>query len=319
MRALRGYRSMHDLDIVIVTWNSGGEIGRCLRSIEESGITRSFRVTVVDNASADGTADHIQSAFPDVRLVRNNQNRGFAAANNQALALCEAQYWMLLNPDTELTAGAIDTLLLFMDGHPRVSASGPVLLSTDGSLQYPGRMFPSLMNLLWEALFLDRIFPGSPFLGAHRGIGRTPEDPARVEFVHGAALVIRRATAEQIGLLDEGFFMYFEEVDWCYRIGKSGGECWIVPASRVKHHGGVDLGHYDAIRLIHYHRSLLRFFAKHHGWGRQVLVRPLVGLRALLRVAAWALTFVFRPALREAARTSIRGYAGVLRLLLAGG
>jgi N-acetylglucosaminyl-diphospho-decaprenol L-rhamnosyltransferase len=309
---------MHDLDIVIVTWNSANDIGRCLQSILESGSERSVRVTVVDNGSEDGTGDLVQDSFPGVRLLRNHENRGFAAANNQALSTCTAPYWMLLNPDTELTPGSTDRLLAFMEEEHRASAAGPVLVNADGTPQFPGRNFPSLSSLLWETLFLDRLFPRSPIFGAHRGMRRTAEVPERVDFVHGAALLLRRTVAEEVGLLDEGFFMYFEEVDWCYRIREHGGQCWVLPSSRIIHHGGVDLGHYDANRLLHYHRSLLRFAAKHYGSARQLLLRPLIGLRALIRLGVWSITFLVRPQLRRVALSSLKGYAEILRHLAVG-
>jgi len=310
---------MHELDIVIITWNSVGDIGRCLRSILNSATERTIRVTVVDNASGDGTADSVQNSFPDVRLIRNAENRGFAAANNQALRSSPAPYWMLLNPDTEVTAGSIDALLTFMDEHPRAWVAGPVLVDADGTPQHPGRKFPSLSALLWETLFLDRLFPTSPVFGAHRGMGRIAEYPERLDFVHGAALVLRHATAETVGLLDEGYFMYFEEVDWCQRIRARGGECWVVPSSRIVHHGGIDLGHYDANRLVYYHRSLLRYFAKHRSRGSQLLLRPLIVLRALIRIVVWLVAPLVRPDLHRAARSSLKGYAETLRQLLVGG
>jgi len=310
---------MHELDIVIVTWNSAGDIGRCVRSISNSGTERTIRVTVVDNASGDGTAEAVEEAFSDVRLIRNAENRGFAAANNQALRSSPAPYWMLLNPDTEVTAGSIDALLTFMEEHPRAWASGPILVDADGTPQHPGRKFPELSTLLWETLFLDRLFPTSSVFGAHRGLRRTPENPEQVDFVHGAALVLRHAVAEKVGLLDEGFFMYFEEVDWCQRIHAYGGECWVVPSSRIIHHGGVELGHYDASRLVHYHRSLLHYFAKHRGRGSQLLLRPLILLRALIRILVWLVAPLVRPDLQRAARASLKGYAETLRQLLVGG
>jgi len=304
---------MHELEIVIVTWNSARDIERCLRSIALVESHGPWHVTVVDNASEDGTPERVRESFPDVRLICNAENRGFAAANNQALRETGSPYWMLLNPDTEVVPGAVEELLGFMAEHPAAAVAGPLLVNADGSAQHPGQKFPTLLNLLWETLFLDRLFPRSVLFGAHRGMRRTPERPEPVEIVHGAAMVVRRSAAETIGLLDEGYFMYFEEVDWCHRFLRAGLECWLVPSARIIHHGGVDLGHYDADRLLHYHRSLLRFFARQKG--RTGLLRLLIGFRSLIRVVVWALAGLAQPRLRAAAASSIRGYAKVLGLL----
>jgi len=226
---------------------------------------------------------------------------------------------MLLNPDTELMPGSIEKLLGFMEEHHRASGAGPLLVNTDGTPQFPGRRFPALSHLLWESVFLDRLFPRFPVFGDHRGRRRLPATPERVDFVHGAALLLRREIALEIGLLDESFFMYFEEVDWCYRIWECGGECWLVPSARVIHHGGVDLGHYDQRRLVEYHRSLLHFFEKHYSWWHQLLLRPLLAIRSLIRIGVWSVAPLVRPQLRQASLSSIKGYAEVLRQLVVGG
>ena len=307
---------MIELDIIIVTWNSADVIGQCLSSLDRFRPGCNHTVTVVDNASGDGTPDLVSARFPQVHLVRSESNRGFAAANNQALEMTAGRFILLLNPDSEIRDNALDRLLDFMKEDDRVWVAGPALLNSDGARQHYGVRFPHVWNMLVESLFLDRVFARSRILGRHKELFLDQETPRRVDYVQGAALLVRRSAIDAVGPLDEGFFMYFEEADWCYRMSRSGGETWLVPTAQVIHHGGADPGHYDQIRLIHYHRSLLRFLRKHYGLAHRTAARLVMLFRTLVRVVSWSMVFIFRPGLRQAARSSLRGYLGVFRILL---
>ncbi|MGB2957962.1 MAG: glycosyltransferase family 2 protein [Bacteroidota bacterium] len=310
---------MDELSIVIVTWNSADVIERCLSSLDQFRPGCDHTVTVVDNASQDATADLVSAKFPQFQLIRNEENRGFAAANNRALESTAGRYILLLNPDSEVRDDSIDRLVDFMNQHDHAWVAGPALVNSDGTRQHYGVRFLNIWNMLVEAFYFDKLFPRSRIFGRHKEMFLEQDAPRRVDFVQGAAFMVRRDAVNAVGLLDEGFFMYFEEADWCYRMGQSGGETWLIPTSRISHHGGTDPGHYDETRLIHYHRSLLRFLRKHYGFLCRTAARFVVLLRTLVRFVSWSLVLTLRPGMRQAAKSSLRGYLGVFRILLLGG
>ncbi len=308
---------MPELSIIIVTWNSRADIERCLQALAASGTRTSTEILVADNASTDETAAFVQSAFPGVAVLASGTNAGFAAGNNRALNVAGGKYLLLLNPDTVVHPGSLDVLVKFMDDHPGVWACGPPLFNADGSPQRTGVRFPGIWNLLVESLFLDRVFPRTRLFGSHRGLYRDTETPRSVDYLQGSCLLVRRSAIELVGGLDEGFFMYFEETDWCRRMKEAGGEVWYVPGPGVIHFGGGTIGHYDEPRLLFYHRSLLRFFRKHHPPAAGVLLRFILVFRSMIRIAAWSVYGVTHDPHRAAAASARRGYLRVL-LLLAG-
>jgi GT2 family glycosyltransferase len=231
------------------------------------------------------------------------------------MAVATGRYLCLLNPDTIVHPGALDVLVTFLDGDTSVWACGPGLLNGDGTAQRTGVRFPSLWNIAVEAVFLDRLFPRTKLFGSHRELYVQGPEPRRVEFVQGSCIVVRREVKDRIGGLDERFFMYFEETDWCRRIAGAGGNVVLVPAASVTHFGGGTTGHYDERRVVHYHESLFRYFGKHRGPVAQCVVRILVFGRSCVRVLLWLMISVCMPRLRAAAFSSMRGYAHVLGLV----
>jgi N-acetylglucosaminyl-diphospho-decaprenol L-rhamnosyltransferase len=307
---------MTDLTVIIVTWNSMADISRCLASLRDAETASQVTIVVVDNNSSDGTPDSVSREFPYVRLVRNSGNSGFASANNQAMRNADGRYMLLLNPDTEVFPGAIDALIRFMDAHPNAWAAGPALLNGDRTPQRTGVRFPAIWNLFVESLFLDRVFPGTRLFGSHRELYADPAVPRQVDYLQGSCLIVRKEAIERIGVLDEDFFMYFEETDWCYRMKQAGGEVWYVPDARVIHYGGGVVGHYDERRLVHFYSGLTMFYRKHHSYGEQAIVSTIVAFRAMLRWAIWSTIGLIRPGLRDRARSSARGYRRVLSEVL---
>jgi N-acetylglucosaminyl-diphospho-decaprenol L-rhamnosyltransferase len=308
---------MPELSIVIVTWNSRSDIERCLNSLTASGNGTSMEILVVDNASTDGTAAYVRKAFPGVVLLASETNAGFAAGNNRALRVARGRFVLLLNPDTSVHTGALDALVTFMNERPKVWACGPPVFNADGSPQRTGVRFPGIWNLLVESLFLDRMFPRTRLFGAHRELYRNPGLPRTVDYVQGSCLLVRRTAMERVGNLDEGFFMYFEETDWCRRMKEAGGEVWYVPGPGIIHYGGGTTGHYNEARLLSYHRSLIRFFRKHHSLPAGLLLRCVLIFRSLIRIPVWIAYGLTHVSHRAATSSTLRGYLRVL-LLLAG-
>ncbi len=272
-------------------------------------------VVVVDNGSTDGTVEMLQNDFAGTVVLANSTNKGFAAANNQAFTVLQSRYVMLLNPDTIIHKDALRLLVRFLDENPAVWAAGPLMLNRDGSHQASGVRFPNNWNILCETLFLDRLFPRSRFVGRHKELFADLSIPRSVDYVQGACLLVRSDILNVVGGLDERFFMYFEETDWCYRMKQRGGQIYLFPEARVTHFGGGETGHYDEARLIHYHRSLLRFYRKHYSTWSSIIVKMIIALRSLVRLAGWSLMAVVRPRLRSFAVSSMRGYIRTYSIL----
>jgi GT2 family glycosyltransferase len=305
---------VRDAAVVIVTWNNADCVADCLRSLDAAAARRDVEVLVVDNASSDGTPEVVSAAYPRARVVRNASNAGFAAANNIAFRQADARYFSLLNPDAAARPGAVDALVRFMDERPDVWAAGPAILNEDGTPQRTGVGFPSLWNMLSETLFLDRLFPRTRIFGAHRRLYEDPAAAREADFVQGSALMVRREVLDKVGGLDERFFLYFEETDWCFRIRKAGGKVMICPEAEVVHLGGGEFGHYDERRLLAYHRSLLAYFAKHRSLPARAALRVLLFARSLIRLGVWSGWALLRPGDRAKALSCARGYAKSLPL-----
>jgi GT2 family glycosyltransferase len=303
---------MLDLAIVIVSWNCREYLSGCLRSIASSGTQSGYTVIVVDNDSDDGTVAYVREAFPSVRIFGNTRNVGFAAANNQGMRGTQSRYVLLLNPDTVLQQGSLDAMIRFMDEHADAWAAGPAILNPDGSRQHSGVRFPSNWNIAVEAFFLDRLFPRSRLFGRHKELYEDTGRVRDVDYLQGSCLMVRADAIGKVGDLDEQFFMYFEETDWCYRMKRAGGKVVYCPAAAIVHFGGGETGHFDEPRLVYYHRSLVLFYRKHYSTGKLVILRPLLVIRSLLRLGIWCAVAAVRPTLRRAAVSSVKGYTTTL-------
>jgi hypothetical protein len=258
-----------DLTVVIVSWNVRDLLRRCLQSIEAEARRAvndlALEIVVVDNASADGSVEMVRAEFPHARLVANEENQGFTVANNQGLVLGQGRYLLLLNPDTELTAGALATMLRSMDGHPEIGALGPQLRYPDGSLQSSRRRFPTLATALVESTVVQEWWGDNRILRRYYMADTLDDAIQSVDWVVGACLLVRRQTYEQVGGLDEGFFMYSEEMDWCRRIKDAGWLVVYLPTATVIHHEGRSSEQVVPARHIHFQSSKVRYFRKHHG------------------------------------------------------
>lgn len=222
-------------------------------------------IILVDNASSDGTLEMVRAEFPEVRLIVNPDNRGFTQANNQALAETKGLYLFLLNPDAELVLGATLALLDYLKANPRVGIAGPQLLNPDGSIQSSRRRFPTFLTALFESTRLQQWFPRNGILARYYVLDQPDSRPQEVDWIVGAAMFVRREVYAGIGGLDQRFFMYSEELDWCYRAKRSGWHVAYVPAARVVHHEGKSSEQVAAARDIYFHSSKIRFFRKYHG------------------------------------------------------
>jgi GT2 family glycosyltransferase len=290
-----------DLTVVIVSWNTRDLLAQCLRSCETAlaGVACGrCQVWVIDNASSDETASMVRAAFPGVYLVANTDNRGFASANNQALRECTSRYILLLNPDTEVHPGAFAGLLAFMDAHPEAGAAGPRLLNPDGSLQASSYRFPTLTREAWRLFHLDRFWHCSDYAMPAWPIDR----PQRVDVVQGAALLLRRDALLQVGLLDETYFMYTEEVDLCRRLVRAGWSIYWVPEAAVVHYGGQSTRLAASDMFVRLYESKILYFRKHHGSFQTRLYKLVLFAASLPRLAGGLLARPDQDELRQLAQ-----------------
>ena len=257
-----------NISVVIVNWNVRELLRRSLTSVygEAAALpSGAVEVVVVDNNSTDGSADMVAAGFPDVRLLVNPENRGFSAAFNQALPHCTGDAILLLNPDAELQPGSMTALSAHLEARPHLGAAGPMLLNADGSVQSSRRRFPTLATAFLESTVLQSYLPRNRHLDRYYCLD-TPEDREQeVDWLVGACLLLRRSALEEVGGLDERFFLYFEEVDWFRRAHTMGWRTAYVPQARVLHHYGQSSAQNLQLRHTRFMESKVRYYAKHYG------------------------------------------------------
>jgi N-acetylglucosaminyl-diphospho-decaprenol L-rhamnosyltransferase len=345
------YDSSLDLSVVIVNWNVGDLLRNCLSSLLRSpgigwgdrsanlkGDPRSIaplseprpspslmlsplfsgEVIVVDNASSDGSVAMVSGEFPWVRLIASPENLGFTGGNNRAIPLSQGRYVLFLNPDTEVIGSALVAMVAFMDEHPEIGVLGPELRYGDGSPQSSRRRFPSFMMALFESTPLAWHWPGNPWARRYRmddvplpAAGEAKAQP--VDWVVGAALLVRREVIEQVGSFDEGYFMYSEELDFCRRaVVDAGWRAAYYPGAQVLHHEGKSSEQMVAARHIRFQTSKVRYFRKHRGAlaaeSLRVSVLVMFSIEWALEAAKW-----FLGSRRGLRRERMAAYGQLLR------
>jgi hypothetical protein len=309
---------MLDLSVIVVSYNTRDLLDSCLASTEPE--TRGLKpaalsteIIVVDNGSTDGSIDMVRAYYPRVHLIEMGENTGFARATNAGIRASMGRYLMLLNSDTVILDRALADMVSFMDAHPDLAAAGPLLLNTDGTIQTSCFAFTTVGDMLFESLGLTALFPNSPLFN-RRGLGGFDRRSVReVDWVSGACLVVRRSATDSVGLLDEGFFMYGEELDWCYRMKQAGLRVAFFPAARVVHHGRASSARARGVLAPRALAGRLRYFRKHHGPGSVAAVRALMAIGMSLRLFALPLKALLR---RGDLRADLDWYWGMLKACL---
>jgi GT2 family glycosyltransferase len=310
-----------DLSISIVSYNTRELLCRCLDSVFENTAGIAFEVFVVDNASRDASPEMVRTHFPQVTLMRNQINVGFAVANNQALDLAKGRIFLLLNSDTEVRENALGKLVRFMDGKPECGICCPQLYYPDGRLQVSYKGFHSPKNrALWEVTARLRKLKA---IAKRRGNAVTiaettvplPITPTPVERPGGACFMIRIACIEDIGPMDQRFFMYCEEVDWALRAKKAGWQRYIVPQAKVIHVRGSSTSSRALLMDDIHAQSDYYYYSKHHGLSRGLLVRlgDMVGAVLALVLAIYAVVLGGRNPASLTAREEFAAFRNLSR------
>lgn len=267
------YGSSHDdpvkASVIIVSWNCRAYLLKCLESIFRCTSMQCVEWIVVDNASKDGTTQEVAKKFPEVRLIANKENIGFARANNMGIKMARGEYLFLVNPDVEFYDDCIGKLCHFMDKNPDVGICAPKILNTDGTIQHSCRELPSLRNNFCFAIGLHKLFPGKKWSSNELMSWFDHNSRKEVEALSGCFLVVRRSAIKKVGLLDERFFMYSEDVDWCKRFRDRGWRIVFVPEAKAVHHGGKSAETISVESATAKTKAKIQYWRKHHGpaWG----------------------------------------------------
>ncbi len=271
-----------DLSIVAVNWNTKDYLRRCLSAIRADPPDRELEVIVIDNASADGSAEMVRQEFAEVQLIENRENTGYARGNNQGIEASQGRYVLLLNPDVEVSPGTLDALVEFAEAHPDAAAVGCRLVGPDGRVERSCRSFPDPLAVLFEYAKLSRLFPKSRLFGRYRMTYFDYASEAEVDQPMGSCLLMSRAALHDVGLFDEQFPIFFNEVDWCYRAKQKGWKVYFTPAAEVIHVGGASTRQRRPAMIRESHRAMREFYEKHYR-------RSLPGLAYRLIVAAMSI------------------------------
>jgi len=274
------------LDVVIVAYRSQELLRDCLSSLRAFPPARGAHIRVVDNASGDGTAELVQREFPEVELIASSENLGFSRANNVAIRRGEAPYVLALNPDTRITEGALDQMVELMESNGKIGISGCRLELPDHTFDHAARRsFPTPIGALAHFTGVGRSRRAPNRLAQYRA---PTVESGPVDAVNGAFMLIRRAALDQVGLFDEGYWMYMEDLDLCYRFAQAGWMTWYDPGVTVIHIKAGSSGQYRSLRLNYaFHYGMFRFYRKHYAPSASFLVRPViyVGIAAKLGVS----------------------------------
>lgn len=269
-----------DLSIIIVNYNVKDLLRKCLNSIFDFQKDLSFEVLVIDNNSEDRSTRMLKEDFGQVKLLENKRNVGFSVACNQGIKKSRGRYILLLNPDTEFTSGGINKIVEFMDAHPQVGVCGPKMIDSEGRVHFSCRSFPSYLTAISSSQsILNRLFPRNPLSRKYLLKDQNRSQERKVDWVSGSCLMTKRGVFEKIGLLDERFFMYVEDVDFCYRAKNAGFSVYYFPNVEIIHHIGKSTEKRKLKMLVEHHRSMYYFYRKHH--------HPNVILKAIVFLSIW--------------------------------
>ncbi len=269
-----------DLSICLVNWNTRRLLYDCIESIQKNRDDLSIEVFVVDNASADHSAEMVRREFPWVQVIENRENVGFARANNQGVALSHGRNVLLLNPDTIVLPGALKVMVEFLDSNPTTGAVAAKLFNSDGSLQYSVRRFPTYLTPFTENSDLFNVGFMRKFAEKSRMMDWPHETIREVEQPAGAAFMIKKVVFETLGDLDNSYHMFFEDVELCYRIWKNGWKIYYLPSARIIHYGGQSVQQRQNVGEEFY-RSLIHYFRNHYGPRGELKVRTAMIFGAL--------------------------------------
>jgi GT2 family glycosyltransferase len=301
-----------DISIIIVSWNARKYLFNCLQSIVFVDGSSRFEVIVVDNASSDASAEMVLEQFPNVHLIRNERNLGFARANNIGMRKSHGRYICLINSDVVVLQGCIEGLVDFMDGNREIGIAGPQIIDAEGRVQRSCMGFPTIGNTIYRSLTLDRIFPRSRILGGKLMTFWSHDTTRLVDVINGCFWIVRREALDDVGLLDEDFFMYGEDIDWCKRFKKAGWQVMFFPRVKAIHYGGGSSSNAPINFFLERQHADLQYWQKHYT-GLECLVYMLImWFDQGIRIVGHSVLFLLKTSRKDERLFKIRRYTAGL-------
>ncbi|MGB2604006.1 MAG: glycosyltransferase family 2 protein [Candidatus Sulfotelmatobacter sp.] len=286
------------VSVVIVVWNAKKYVLECLGSLREHCAQSCSEIIVVDNASTDGTPELIEELYPEFKLIRNQENLGFAKANNIGIAASSGDYVCLVNSDVKFTSDCIASLQQYLDENPSVGMVGPKMFTAVGEVARSTMRFPTIWNYFSRALGLDVAFKGSRWFGGLLMSDFDHQTTTPVEVLNGWFVLVRRSSIDRVGLLDPQFFMYGEDVDWCYRFHQAGeGVVFFAEAGAI-HYGGGSSSHAPLRFYLELYRATWQYWRKHHGALAQLGFLMAFAVHHCIRLLGSAFIYLFLPSQR---------------------
>jgi GT2 family glycosyltransferase len=277
------------VSVVIVSWNAKDYLAQCLKTLTQHACEYSMEVLVVDNASTDGSPEFVRDNFPGVRLIRNESNLGFSKANNKGIQQSAGKYVCLINSDVKVLEGCVRKLVDYMEAHQNVGMAGPSMLGRDGKVGRSCRGFPTVWNMFCHSVGLDSLFPRSPLFSSYTLRYWSQDTERLVDILGGWFWIVRRKAIEEVGFLDEEFFFYAEDMDWCKRFQLKGwGVAFVADAVSV-HYGGGSSRHAPVKYYIQEQRADRQYWRKHHSGVAQSAYSCICVLHQLIRLIAHGL------------------------------
>ncbi len=278
---------MVDVSVIIVAWNVRQFLHDCLKSVYEKTRDIDFEVIYVDNASEDGSVEMVQEHFAEARIIENDKNQGFIKANNQGIEVAQGRYVLLLNSDTILLDNAIARTVRFADANPDAAVFGCKVLNPDRTIQRTCFMYPSVLNMFLAATYLYRMFPKSRFFGRERMTWWGFDEAREVETICGCFSLVRKEAIDQVGLMDDRYFVYGDDPDWCYRFKRAGWKIMFTPGGQIIHYGGQTTSQKARAFRLQLEGSKLIFMKLHRGKAAFPFACTMVALFFFFRVPYW--------------------------------
>jgi GT2 family glycosyltransferase len=297
-----------DMSIVLVCWNNKAYLEPCLQSLYDGKLKCTFDVICVDNGSTDGSQEMLFEKFPEVKLLENGKNVGLSKASNQGIELTNGRYVLLLNNDTLVNCRALEAMYDFLESHPEAGAAGGKLLNDDGSFQGGYAKFSTLLE---EALMVSGVgntmWPGYP---SHYD----SDHVMPVGWLSSACLLVRRNALNQVGLLDESYFIYGDEADLQYRLNKAGWKVYYIPTATTIHFGGKSMNRWKRRKMVY--RGKMLFYQKNYGGLQSTLLRLMFGISSMIKLGFWKVIELIFPKHRERARMELNSNVDVIKLCI---
>jgi GT2 family glycosyltransferase len=305
-----------NISVVIVSWNAKKYLEQCLESILSCSDASDAEIIVVDNASTDGSPELVKQRFADVKLIRNSSNLGFAKANNIGIGQSHGKYLFLINSDVVVYPNCFSSMANYIEAQPQIGVLGPRIIGFDGKVQRSCMGYPTLWNKFCRAIFLATLFPRLKLFNGYELSHWSHDEVKEVDVINGCFWAIKRQAIEEIGLLDENFFMYAEDIDWCKRFNNAGWKVVYYPKAEAVHFGGASSSNAPIRFYIEMQNANLRFWGKHYGSFSRCVYICIIFLHQSLRALGYSIYYLLAPAKKDVSLYKIkRSVASILALL----